>query len=67
MYRLVSPMSSDGWTLRRDHKDILARLSARKPPHRAYDEAQDCLEELPLDPRRFRGVPSRWFSWGERM
>ena len=49
LYRLVSPMSSDGWTLRKDHRDALARLSAPRPPHRPFDPAVDHLAELDQD------------------
>lgn len=45
-------MSSDGWTLRRDHKDALFRLSAELSKHRAYDSEQDIIQELEQDPSK---------------
>ena len=46
LHRLVSPMSCDGHCLRKDHDDIMGRLSAPKPTEPAFNASEHKLSEL---------------------
>ncbi len=45
LYKIASPMACDGWCLRRDHRDLVSRLSAPRPTTPVYNPERSAPAE----------------------